>query len=102
MLKQTPEFIAGVNGLQVPRHVPQSFSPLGDEAGTTVSLPSQSNVVFSYFATREVVFDAEVLCLSSVYVVWPMCMILKPSQALLASEILLDSRLYIQQCFPGP
>ncbi|KAL0019412.1 hypothetical protein WJX77_011077 [Trebouxia sp. C0004] len=33
MLKQTPEFVAGVNGLQVPRHVPQLYSSLGDEAG---------------------------------------------------------------------
>ncbi|DBA66722.1 hypothetical protein WJX79_001922 [Trebouxia sp. C0005] len=33
MLKQTPEFIAGVNGLQVPRHVSQSSSSPGDEAG---------------------------------------------------------------------
>ncbi len=51
MLKQTPEFIAGVDGLQVPRHVPQSSSSFGDEAGTIVSLPSQSNVVSSCFAT---------------------------------------------------
>ncbi|DBB15044.1 TPA: hypothetical protein ACH3X3_004627 [Trebouxia sp. C0006] len=33
MLKQTPEFVAGANGLQVPRHVPQSSSSLGAEAG---------------------------------------------------------------------
>lgn len=52
MLKQTPEFIAGVDGLQVPRHVPQSPSSLGGEAGTIVSLPSQSNVVFNCFATN--------------------------------------------------
>lgn len=49
MLKQTPEFIAGVNGLQVPRHVPQLSSSPG--AGTIMSLPSQSNAVFSCFAT---------------------------------------------------
>lgn len=50
MLKQTPQFIAGVNGLQVPRRVPQSSSSFGDEAGILLSLPSQSNAVFSCFA----------------------------------------------------
>lgn len=41
-LKQTPQFIAGANGLQVARPATQAAASSGDAAGSPVSLPSQS------------------------------------------------------------
>lgn len=41
-LKQTPQFIAGANGLQVARPATQAAASSGDAAGSPESLPSQS------------------------------------------------------------